>query len=113
MPGMPILAVPVQEDPIPVSITHPAIDALARFFREGTRMINFLVDNPTADLEQAIDHIDRQDGGGIASLRVRIVPVWDAHEGWRFFFRYPDGSRIETGRPNVFGSDFPEEVFRD
>lgn len=72
-------------------------------------MINILADNPTWTLEDAIERVDEMDGDGLASLRIRIIPAWDSQQGWRFFFRYPDGSLIETGRPMVFPRPEQEE----
>jgi hypothetical protein len=93
------------EYPLPVSVCHPSIESLARFYRQGIAMINMMADNPRMDLDDAIEAVGMDplvseitDGGPMT----RIIPVWDSIQGWRFFFLYPDMSRVECGHAMTF-----------
>lgn len=84
----------VVEDVVPavVNYHHPAIGSLVNFFKEGLNLVEMMKNNPGMELEDAIQKVVSME-----PALVRIIPVWDSLLGWRFFFLYNDGTRVETG----------------
>ena len=88
------------ENVVPLTIYHPAMESLGKFARESLEMITMMADNPTWTLERGIDELKakHEREGTLSEFMPRLIPVWDNVLGWRFFWEYVDGTRIETGR---------------
>ena len=74
-----------------MSLSHPAMDLIKNLMKNLQLTFKRMSKNENADFSDTFsDEIKNQKNSP-------IMPVWDDFEGWRFFYVYPDNTRVEVG----------------